>query len=297
MMKDFDWQILSTLYVTKNITRTAEILFTRQPNITKRVKAMENEFGFAIITRTASGVRFTSQGEILAERAVEIDQKIREVHAQVHEIFAESKGTIRMAAPNSFVRTELPSILEQYRMKHIYVTFQLLTCLSDDIPRLVKSGEIDVGFSHMDWENAPHKYLYGTEAMFVVSRDAVDLASLPQLPQIDYTRSVFTRKKINQWWEERYEDPQRTILTVNNGDICREVVSRGLGYGFFFGTRYLSGAEKLQRQVAVGKTGVPLTRNTWMLCSESGYHRRIVREFMDFIEHEYVLKNEISLDV
>lgn len=287
-MKDLDWKILSVLYVTKNITKTAKLLFTGQPNITKRIKGIENELGFPIIFRTPTGIRFTSRGEVLAKRAIEIDQMIAKAMDELHEISGQQQKVIRIVGPNSFVRTDFPDILEQFSKAYPYISFQLYTCLSDEIPKFLKRRDIDVCFSHVDVEDAPFKLLYDTRSMIIASQGPIEIDMLPDLPQVDYTRSLFTREKINTWWSDRFDRPQKIILTVNGIDTCQEIVSRGVGYGLFFGTADLRGSPKLYKQLALNRSGVPTTRDTWMACSKSGYSRRSVREFADFIQNVYI---------
>ena len=167
-MKDFDWRILASLHGTRSLTRTAEQLFTSQPNITKRLRSMEEELAIQIVVRSPRGVVFTPQGEYLVGRAVEILRMMDDVREKVHEVEDSPTGIIRLAAPNSFVRIELPSILEHYRQSP-RITFQLVTRLSDDIPRLLESGEIDVGFAHGDADRKFPRYHYSSEVLNIVS--------------------------------------------------------------------------------------------------------------------------------
>ncbi len=43
-MRDSDWKILEVLYEKRSITQTAELLYMTQPSVTKRIKAMEEEW-------------------------------------------------------------------------------------------------------------------------------------------------------------------------------------------------------------------------------------------------------------
>ena len=47
-MKDSDWLILSELYKNPNMTKVADLLYTTQPSMTKRLQHMEEEFGVEI---------------------------------------------------------------------------------------------------------------------------------------------------------------------------------------------------------------------------------------------------------
>ena len=58
-MKDIDWKILTVLYEKRSITKAAESLYMTQSALTKRLKAVEEEWGIEIVKRTSRGVVFT----------------------------------------------------------------------------------------------------------------------------------------------------------------------------------------------------------------------------------------------
>lgn len=66
-MDERDWQIISTLYKYKNITKTANTLFISQPALTARIKQIENELDVKLLQRSNKGVSFTSYGEYTAQ--------------------------------------------------------------------------------------------------------------------------------------------------------------------------------------------------------------------------------------
>ena len=71
-MKDSDWLILSELYKNPNLTKVAELLYTTQPSLTKRIRHIEEEFGVTIVSRLPKGLRFTPEGEYLGRQAIYI---------------------------------------------------------------------------------------------------------------------------------------------------------------------------------------------------------------------------------
>ncbi len=285
-MKDFDWKILSTLYKTKNITTVSKLLYTGQPNVSKRIQAIEKEFGFLIVNRTAKGIVFTKRGEVLAKYAVEIDALIQKAVEEVQHKNAESLYTIRIIAPNSFASLELPSLLEAYQKNHPNVSFRVSSCLSDDIASFIKSDETDIAFSHMDSATAAFSCCLHQEPLFIYSKRSVDLDHLPEYAQIDYTRSEGTRYKINKWWSTHYTVPQKVAFTMSNIDACFESVSKGLGYAFLFGDRYPKKDQSLISIPILDETGVPVSRSTWLLASRAGFDKQIVQDFLRFVKNE-----------
>ena len=64
-------------YAAKNrsFSRTAKVLLTNQPNITRVIKILEGELGCTLFNRMKNGVTLTPEGEILYEhisKAVEL---------------------------------------------------------------------------------------------------------------------------------------------------------------------------------------------------------------------------------
>lgn len=286
-MKDFDWKILSTLYKTKNITTVSKILYTGQPNISKRLQAIEREFDFVIVNRTAKGVEFTKRGEALAKYAVQIDALIQKAVDDIQSRNAESQYAIRIVAPNSFASSELPSILEKYQQSRPDVSFRVSSCLSDEIDAFIKSEETDIAFSHVETSVSAYSYCLHHEPLFIYSTRKIDMKRLPEYSQIDYTRSEGTRYKINKWWSSHYIAPQKVTFTMNNIDACFESVSKGLGYAFLFGSQYTEKASSLLSTPVLDETGAPVSRSTWLLASRTGYSKKIVRDFLLFVSQEY----------
>ena len=68
-MKDSDWLILSELYKNPNMTKVADLLYTTQPSMTKRLQHMEQEFGIRIVDRTPKGLVITKEGAYLGRQA------------------------------------------------------------------------------------------------------------------------------------------------------------------------------------------------------------------------------------
>jgi DNA-binding transcriptional LysR family regulator len=280
-MKDFDWLILSTLYSCKNISRTAESLFTSQPNLTKRLHLIEKELRVQIVTRSTRGITFTPLGEQLALKAGEISRLIDETKKQTGKM---NKGynTIKLAAPNSFTRNELPDILNKFQQENEGVIFDLRTCLSNEIVILMKRGEIEVGFVHGNMDLGRNSIFLFKEILYVFSKDKISMEELPERPHIEYVRSPLTSIIINDWWESRFLKPLNTFLKVAHGDICRKLVSQGLGFAFFFGNNFTESDTHLNRIIAM-RDNTPVSKETWMIYNKFSRRRSIVNKFIDFI--------------
>lgn len=82
---------------TGSISKAAENLFIGQPNVSKGIKELEEEFGFTIFNRTAKGVIPTEKGMEFLDHAKRIIAEINEFE----ELYRTSKGkqTFKISVP------------------------------------------------------------------------------------------------------------------------------------------------------------------------------------------------------
>lgn len=284
-MRDSDWKLLATLKIHQNITKTADALYMTQPTITKRLRQIEDELQVQIVIRSAKGVSFTTQGKYLVNKAEEILTLIDNTVRHVQEMDGGKQGTLRIAVPNSFARNNLPGIIQKYKSLNPYVNFEISTCISDEIPRLINSSGIDVAFVCGDHDIKGISHLYQKSPLYAVYSKPFSLEDLPMLPRIDYMRSQVTYRAIETWWNKRFNLPPNILLEVNHGDICREMVTRGLGYSFFFGDNYVTSDDELYRIPIVHCDGTPFTRNIWLIYSKEDAQRDLIKRFVNFLHN------------
>ena len=112
-MRDSDWKILEVLYEKRSITQTAELLYMTQPSVTKRIKAMEEEWQIEIVKRSNRGVIFTEEGRYLVQKSYIIQDFMKEIKDHfAHKHVA--KELLRIGVPNSFAKLHMPSLLKGY---------------------------------------------------------------------------------------------------------------------------------------------------------------------------------------
>lgn len=71
------------------VQKAAESLHLTQPNISRALKALEEELNAQLFVRTARGVEITEEGELLRMRAEEILSLVDKTKAE----FVDSKGS------------------------------------------------------------------------------------------------------------------------------------------------------------------------------------------------------------
>src|SRR5690625_7301186 len=97
-----DWEMLSTLHTTKNITHAAQSLFLSQPTLTSRLNKLEDHYRVQLIIRKRRGVMFTPVGLKLAEHAKYMLQVQRQIEDNINNIKYHVACTLRVGESNFF---------------------------------------------------------------------------------------------------------------------------------------------------------------------------------------------------
>lgn len=292
-MRDLDWKLLCVLHTCKNITKASELVHVTQPSITKRIQQIEDEFRVKIVNRSTKGITFTPQGEYLAKRAEQFLAFYDETKFTLLEMAEESQKTLTISAPNSYIGTSMPELLNGFKQKHEAVRFGVKAELSSQILSRVEMGSIDIGFVNGEIEGKPGilKTRVRLEDAFAVSRNPIELPELERFPRIEHNRDAMTLKIINNWWQEYFGQPPIIGMNVNHQATTIQMVENGFGYGILFASSMDSIPKELFRTQLVRKDGTPICRNTWMLYLKSYLKNPLLREFVDYVKKEKAFLN------
>lgn len=283
-----DWEILKVLYIEKNITKAARLLYITQPALTTRLKHMQEELDTKIVTRESRGVHFTPQGEYLAHCADEIlaqYNKIKEhVRKMSHDSENEVVGTLKLGGSNHFANYELPRLLKLFKDRYPHVEVRVTTGWSKDITQLIHNKDVHIGFVRGDYSHRGLKRnLLFEEKICVTSREEMDISNLPNLPRIDYSGDYLLKSLIDKWWAENFNQPPFISIVVDQAETCKEMVMNGLGYGII-SNRALKDMKDLYKIDLTDRNGEPILRRTWMYYHEESLQWNVARAFVNFIE-------------
>lgn len=284
-MRDFDWNILDSLYQTKNITKSAELLFMTQPALTKRLQAIEEELGCSIVIRNRRGVSFTPEGEEIVKKAQTIISAIRDIKQGLAGLADGHKGVLSLGVPYSFVRFVLPALLERYVELYPDVDIRITTTLSNELIRQVQEGSLDICFARKT-QDSPQliKRKVSVDQIYAVYHQPFRIEDLPNLPYIEFQKNEITYLAARRWWDERFNTPQKIRFLVHNGDTCLSMIQHGLGYGIFPDSQYFMHDKSIYSIPLELKDGTRFTRSTWLIYQKSILEKPVAANFIRFLD-------------
>jgi DNA-binding transcriptional LysR family regulator len=131
---------------TLHFGKAAEKLGMAQPPLSQQIKNLERILGYALFDRTTRGVRLTTVGQFLAERAAHNLARMRDDIEMARRLGAGKEGILNVGFSGSVMLTSLPKAIESYRRLRPNVELRLQELVTaEQIPALL-DGTLAIGF-------------------------------------------------------------------------------------------------------------------------------------------------------
>lgn len=130
-----------------SFTAAGRVLGYTPSGISQLVSAMENEFGFALLTRKSNGVVPTREGETIYPLALDYIEKEDEIYRAATELSGMYKGNVMIATFASIAAHTLPGIIREFTDLHPSINIQIEETTKNRIEKMVAAGKADLAFS------------------------------------------------------------------------------------------------------------------------------------------------------
>lgn len=150
------------LAVAKNngVQKAAESLHLTQPNVSRTLKALEEELNAQLFVRTAHGVEITEEGELLRMRAEEILSLVAKTKAEfVHSKESELSGEVRIAAGESEGMRNVIRAMSLFKAQHPKVEFSVTSGNSANVAYQLAVGLSDLGIVFDPFDVSKYEWL------------------------------------------------------------------------------------------------------------------------------------------
>ncbi|MGN0295563.1 MAG: LysR family transcriptional regulator [Lachnospiraceae bacterium] len=284
-MRDSDWKILTVLYEKRSMTKAAEALYMTQSALTKRIKAMEDEWHVEIVKRSSQGVLFTDEGKYLVQKASIMMDFLKEIE----EHFADrtAKELLKIGVPNSFARLHMPALLRAYMERYDRLQIRMISNSSDIIMQQLMDGTVDMGIICGDYPYLGEKICLFEEELYIVTQKDRKLDDIAQMPLIESYFNPMVKMTVHQWWKHQFGNLPHDTHRVPYADIAIEMAENGLGNTYLFGNDWKINEEKLQKIPVYDRDDTPVRRSVWMMLSERCYQSQDIMDFVSLVEEYY----------
>jgi len=121
-----------------SLTAAARAFGTGQPQISKVLRALEQELGVRLLARSTTGLSATEQGQRFYARAVLVLEEFDQAVADAQGATETPAGLLRINAPVAFGQLRLNAIVQQFLADYPQVQVELI--LNDRFVDLVEEG-------------------------------------------------------------------------------------------------------------------------------------------------------------
>ena len=272
-----------------NISQAARVLHAAQPGISKQLKQLEDELGFALFERKGRAlIRPTDAGNKVIDRAAQIVRQARNIKMLAADLRNDDAGEFSIATTHTQARYVLPQVLKKFRDRYPKVRLHLHQGNSEQIAELAASDRIDLAIAtgaSSIFANLVRLPCYRWHRCIIVPHGhplgetpRPTFADLAKHPLVTYSFSFSGPSSLLELFSHEGLTPN-VALTAWDSDVIKKYVRDGLGVGILANIA-IDGEEDADLKVRDASHLFPL-HTTW-----AGFRRRaMLRGFMyEFLE-------------
>ena len=282
-MDEKDFEILSILNETRNITRAAKQLYITQSALSKRIKAIEKELGIEMLIRSRQGIRFTPAGEAVLTHSTCAAREMELMRRHIDTMNEEICGTLNTGISINFALYKLPDILADYHKKYPKVNLQITTGQSRHLYRQMLDGSLDIAVLRGEYPWDGIQFLLSQENICLVYNQEYEGTPLSDYLYISHKTDISQSAMMTRWMHEQNLNPRTNGVCVDSITACTEMVKRGIGWGLLpeIALENFHGCKKPCTFI----NGEPFIRRTYILCHREAVELPQVNAFMEILKN------------
>jgi DNA-binding transcriptional LysR family regulator len=276
-MTERDIEILEDLSKSKNITKTAENLYTTQSAITKRLQGIEEDCGGTLFLRSKWGLTPTPLMEKILPDVLRISSSLESIRSLASEADGSIGGTLVVGISANYARYRLPELLEKYHMEFPSVRLQISVYRSMDLHKMLTGQELPMVVIRGEYAWNGGDDILSEEDFYIAWPKSYAFADIVKLPFINRSSDLEFAGGISKWQKENgiRVDNQ---MTVNDIETSIALIERGLGWSVLPSLCLRNFNGNIQKMVFQDDTSI--IRRTHILYQENYAELPQVREFM-----------------
>ncbi len=272
-----------------SFTKAARQLYLSQPTVSTHVRALEEELGVPLLTRTTKTLEITPAGRRIYDHVQNLlelrDRMVRECSPDAKTILHLGASTV----PSAYI---LPQVLPEFSTRHPNCFFVIHQCDSRAVAAGVAEGRFDLGLAGTPTEVEGilcEPFCQDRMVLITpVTEQYLDLAARPETPLAELLRSpIILREQGSSKNADRFlrrlgvsEDALNVCARVNDPEAIKNLVAGGLGISIIS----QRAAGNFLREKRLLKFDLPDTeRNLYLLCRRDRLTAPNISVFADFL--------------
>ncbi|WP_420406108.1 LysR family transcriptional regulator [Nisaea sp.] len=230
-------RFFAAVAATMSFSKAAKRLGTTAQNVSKNIRALEDEFGVLLLNRTTRVVTLTESGRAFLPRCIRLVEDFDEIHAVMRDEGGSPAGNLVVTAPVTFGETHLLGAVEKYLADYPQVTLDLR--LTDQHLSMIDEGvDLSVRIGELQDSTLIARRLGETRLIACATPSYLEARGVPDHPRdLAAHRCIFdtNRRTSGQWV---FRDGTETLsvsvnhrVRVNGASAVRKLILSGEGVG------------------------------------------------------------------
>ena len=159
-----------------HVGRAADQLHLTQPALTRCIRRLEDVFGTELFQRAGRGIRLTSAGEALLQRAKRLHMVANETAREMVDLARGDTGHIKLGIVPTAAQYLLPQLWRALLAETQEVSLNVVIAQNDALTPLLKAGDLDLMLSFRDQtDDDLESYLIAGDVMVVAASKSHEL--------------------------------------------------------------------------------------------------------------------------
>jgi DNA-binding transcriptional LysR family regulator len=276
-----------------SFSAAAKRMHVSQPSVTNRVQRLEYMLKTRLVERTTRRVTATADGELLANRARQTLQGLRELMADFQARAAASRLRTVIATTPMLAAVILPQLIQSFRQAHPSLQIQVRDLQYEDVVGAIETGQADLAVTAFDEDSSRvHFEPLALEPMLVVLPKAHPLAGaatltieqLADLPLTLLDRYALLQTRLSAELSRRGRVLPTVQHATNVGTVLG-LVDAGLGATLL--PRYMAQRYSLESRATLELPDVDLSRNFGILTRDKAELNLASTLFLDHLRERF----------
>ncbi|WP_459500639.1 LysR family transcriptional regulator [Bacillus sp. C1] len=221
-MESHDLFIFKHVAELQSISRAAEKLGYVQPNISQRIKNLEEELGAKILKRNNRGVTLTEKGKVLLEYTNQILFLMDDAKSKINP--EKWKDTLTIGASQTISAVKVPQLFSSFLKFYHNIDMKMRTNHNVKLQEMLLYGELDGIFLSGTYNESQFETVYSYDENIIL----ISPKQTHQTLLVNSDPNCIYRQKLLDYCTN-HESEQKTIMEFDSLESIIQSAHNGLG--------------------------------------------------------------------
>lgn len=224
-LESHDLWIFKHVAELQSISRAAEKLGYVQPNISQRIKNLEDELGVKLLKRNNRGVTLTEEGKVLLDYTNQILFLMNEAKSKINP--QKWRESLTLGASQTISAVKVPQLFSSFLEAHKNIDVKIRTTDNAKLQEMLLYGELDGIFLNGTYNESQLKTVYSYfENMILISSKDTPIENQTLLVNSD-SNCIYRQQLLDYCNKNDFN--QNTIMEFDSLEAIMQAAHGGLG--------------------------------------------------------------------